>query len=58
MTLPGYDPDDLDRVLRNRLEDPELQALLTDAEREAYKSGDDLLEALDEETIERLVTRD
>lgn len=58
MTLPGYDPDDLDRVLRNRLEDPELQALLTDAEREAYESGDDLLEALDEETIERLVTRD
>lgn len=58
MTLPGYDPDDLDRVLRNRLEDPELQALLTDAEREAYESGDDLLEALNEETIERLVTRD
>lgn len=58
MTVPGYDPDDLDRVLRNRLEDPERRALLSDAEREAYESGDDLLEALDEETIERLVTRE
>lgn len=54
--VPGYDPDDLDDVLRTRLEDPERRKRLSEEERAAYERGDDLVEALDEETIDRIVS--
>ena len=53
----GYDPEDIEEAARERLGgggDPALD----DAEQRAYESGEDLLEALDAETLESLVVGD
>ena len=56
MAIPGYDPEDAEEAARKRLDgsDPALD----EAEQRAYESGEDLLEALDAETLESLVVGD
>lgn len=55
MTIPGYDPEDLDDALRTRLEEGDPEQLLSEEELRAYRNGEDLLDAFDTETIQRLL---
>lgn len=43
MPISGYDPEDIDDMLESRLTDDEKAELLTDAEWEAYRRGDESL---------------
>lgn len=56
MPVPGYDPEDLERWLDGEIGD-ELDQYLTDDERRRYAQGDDLIDLLDAEDIERLLDR-
>ena len=58
MPVPGYDPEDLDDVLRSRLEARSAADLLSAEELAAYESDQDLLEALDGETIAAILEED
>ena len=58
MAIPGYDPEDVEETVRERLDGGDPGELLDEEERRAYKSGEDLLEALDSETLESLVVGD
>ena len=58
MAIPGYDPEDVEEAVRERLDDGDPGELLDEAERRAYEAGEDLLEALDSETLESLVFGD
>ncbi len=58
MPVPGYDPEDLDDALRTRLEARSAADLLSAEELAAYESDEDLLEALDAETIAALLEED
>lgn len=55
MPVPGYDPEDLDEMLRARLDDSDPDEYLTPAERERYEDGASPLDLLDEDDIERLL---
>ena len=55
MAIPGYDPEDVEETVRERLDGGDPGELLDEEERRAYESGEDLLEALDSETLESLV---
>ena len=56
MAIPGYDPVDVEEAVRKRLDDGD--PALDEAEQRAYESGEDVLEALDAETLESLVVGD
>ena len=58
MAIPGYDPEDVEETVRERLDGGDPGELLDEEERRAYESGEDLLEALDSETLESLVVGD
>ena len=58
MAIPGYDPEDVEEAARKRLDDGDPGELLDETEQRAYESGEDLLEALDVETLESLVVGD
>ena len=58
MAIPGYDPEDVEETVRERLDGGDPDELLDEEERRAYESGEDLLEALDSETLELLVVGD
>ena len=58
MPVPGYDPEDLDDALRTRLETRSAAELLSAEELAAYESDEDLLEALDPETIATILEED
>ena len=58
MAIPGYDPEDVEETVRERLDGGDPGELLDEEERQAYESGEDLLEALDSETLESLVVGD
>jgi len=58
MAIPGYDPEDVEEAARKRLDDGNPGELLDETEQRAYESGEDLLEALDAETLESLVVGD
>ena len=58
MAIPGYDPEDVKETVRERLDGGDPDELLDEEERRAYESGEDLLEALDSETLESLVVGD
>ena len=58
MAIPGYDPEDVEETVRERLDGGDSDELLDEEERRAYESGEDLLEALDSETLESLVVGD
>jgi len=55
MAIPGYDPEDVEETVRERLDGGDPDELLDEEERRAYESGEDLLEALDSDTLESLV---
>jgi len=57
MTIPGYDPDDVESALEARLSGRELATFLTEAEVGRYEAGADLVDLLDDEDIERLLER-
>lgn len=58
MPVSGYDPEDLDAAIRQRLSEESARELLDDEERAAYEAGEDLVEALDAETIQALLHED
>ena len=58
MAIPGYDPEDVEETVRERLDGGDPDELFDEEERRAYESGEDLLEALDSETLESLVVGD
>jgi len=55
MVIPGYDPDQLDENLRERLAEWAITQLLTESERQRLAEGESLLELLDEEDIDRIL---
>jgi hypothetical protein len=58
MPVPGYDPSDVDDMLESHLTDQQLADMLSDAEREAYASGEvGLVDLLSDAEIERIVER-
>ena len=58
MAIPGYDPEDVEEAARKRLDDGDPGELLSETEQRAYESSEDVLEALDAETLESLVVGD
>ncbi|GAA0229705.1 hypothetical protein ACFFQF_13425 [Haladaptatus pallidirubidus] len=54
MPIPGYDEDDLDEMLEERLEERDEQ-FLTPSQREEYENGGSLLDILSEDDIHRLL---
>lgn len=56
MVIPGYDLDDLDDNLRERIDERKLDDLLTDEDRERLEGGESLLDVLDEDDIDRITT--
>ncbi|WP_162833851.1 hypothetical protein [Haladaptatus cibarius] len=57
MPVPGYDEDDLDEMLEERLEERDEQ-FLTASQREEYENGGSLLDILSEDDIHRLLDDD
>jgi hypothetical protein len=57
MPVPGYDPEDLDGVLLERLGDREPADVLTADELARYESGENLIDLLDDETVADLLGR-
>jgi hypothetical protein len=57
MPVPGYDPEDLDGVLLERLGDREPADVLTADELARYEAGEDLIDLLDDETVADLLGR-
>jgi hypothetical protein len=55
MVVPGYDIDDLDENLRERLVEWALKQLLEEDEQEQLRQGSSLLDLLDEEDIDRIM---
>jgi hypothetical protein len=55
MVVPGYDIDDLDENLRERLAEWALKQLLEEDEQEQLRQGSSLLDLLDEEDIDRIM---
>lgn len=55
MPVSGYDPDDLEELLAERLDSHDSGAFLTDGQRRRLDEGESLLDVLDSDEIERLV---
>lgn len=58
MTIPGYDPADLDDALESRLSERDVEAFLTDEERRRYEEGESVVDLLDDEDIRHLLSND
>ncbi|WP_267641435.1 hypothetical protein [Haloarchaeobius amylolyticus] len=58
MPVPGYDLDDLDDDLRERIEEKKLEEILTDEDRRRLEEGESLLDVLSDEKIEQLLADD
>jgi hypothetical protein len=58
MAVPGYDIDDLEHALEERLHEESPSALLNDEELAAYEADERLVETLDAERIETLLGLD
>jgi len=56
MVVPGYDLDDLDETLRERIDAGRLDDVLDDADRERLDAGESLLDVLDDDDIDRITT--
>jgi len=56
MVIPGYDLDDLDDNLRERIDEKKLDDVLTDDDRARLDAGESLLDVLDDDDIERVTT--
>ncbi len=57
MTVPGYDPDDLDAALEALAAEEDIDDLLTVEERARWEAGEGLSGLLDDEDVERLLAR-
>ncbi|MFC6836058.1 hypothetical protein [Halomarina ordinaria] len=57
MPVPGYDPEDLDRLLLDRLGEREPATLLDEAALRRYEAGADLVDVLDGETVRELLSQ-
>ncbi|SEO39948.1 hypothetical protein SAMN04487948_102239 [Halogranum amylolyticum] len=55
MPISGYDPDDLEQTLAERLAEHGHEEFLTDAEQKRVKAGESLVDVLDGDDIERLL---
>lgn len=56
MPVPGYDPEDLDDTLENKLTRQKKRAYLSDEEWETYREGDaSLVDLLDADEIDSLL---
>ena len=58
MPVSGYDPDDLDEMLAERMGDRDPSNWLTDEELREYEEGASLVDLLDEADIHELLERD
>ncbi|WP_435348049.1 hypothetical protein [Haloarchaeobius sp. HRN-SO-5] len=58
MPIPGYDIDDLDENLRERLAQKALEDMLDDEELARLEAGESLTEVLDSDEIEQLLEED
>jgi hypothetical protein len=56
MPVPGYDIDDLDDNIRERLTEWAITQMLDDDELDRLAEGESLLDLLDEEDLERIDT--
>lgn len=58
MVIPGYDPEDLDDMLKAHMDANEIETFLTDEEWEAYRNGDEtLVDLLDDDELHELVRK-
>ncbi|WP_254537859.1 hypothetical protein [Halomarina litorea] len=55
MSIPGYDLEDLDRILLERLGDRGLSDVLTAEQLARYEAGESLVDVMDEETASELL---
>lgn len=55
MPVPGYDPEDVDRLVLSRLDEDDLGTALSPEQLRRYESGEDLVDVLSEEKIRELV---
>ncbi len=51
MPIPGYDPDDLDETLDERLAERDRSAYLSPEEQRRYEGGESLVDLLDTDQI-------
>jgi hypothetical protein len=54
MVIPGYDLDDLDENLRERIDEQALEDVLDDDDRARLEAGESLLDVLDEDDLDRI----
>jgi hypothetical protein len=54
MVIPGYDLDDLNENLRERIDERKLDDVLTDEDHARLDAGESLLDVLDDDDIERV----
>ena len=54
MVIPGYDLDDLDENLRERIDEKKLDDVLSDEDRARLDAGERLLDVLDDEDLDRV----
>ncbi|MFC5969949.1 hypothetical protein ACFPYI_01260 [Halomarina salina] len=57
MSIPGYDPADLDRIILARLDEDDLGTVLSPEQLRRYEAGEDLVDVLSEEEIRDVVGR-
>ena len=55
MSIPGYDPADLDRIILSRLGEDDLGTVLSPEQLRRYEAGDELVDVLSEEEIRDIV---
>lgn len=58
MPIPGYDPDDLDETLDERLAERDQSEYLTPEEQQRYEDGESLVDLLDTDEILELLNAD
>jgi hypothetical protein len=58
MTIPGYDPDDVDAALERLLAERDPAQYLTDAERARWEDGERRSDLLDDGDVRRLLAAD
>jgi hypothetical protein len=54
IVIPGYDLDDLNENLRERIDERKLDDVLTDEDHARLDAGESLLDVLDDDDIERV----
>jgi hypothetical protein len=55
MSIPGYDPADLDRMLLARLDEEDLGTVLDTEQLRRYEAGADLVDVLSEAEIREIL---